>query len=103
MPKANVTREAWLDIEVAQEVTLAKFGQRKLDEYNELIEEALGDILRNPSCGRILLPGAPHVRGKHIGKPGRRARHIVVYRATEDGNIDVLRFLHDAMDFGRHL
>ena len=47
MRKVNVTREAWLDIEDAQEATLAKFGQRKL--------------------------------------------------------IDVLRFLHDAMDFGRNI
>ena len=36
-------------------------------------------------------------------RPGRAARHIVFYRVSSAGVVQVVRFLHDSMDFDRHL
>jgi toxin ParE1/3/4 len=84
--------------------TLDQWGAAKYWEYRDLIiEEAYEEILADPECGRIRPQSRPNVRGYHIGKPGRRARHIVFYRVGASGEIEVVRFLHDAMDPGRHL
>jgi plasmid stabilization system protein ParE len=36
-----------------------------------------------------------------VSRQGKRGRHFVVFRQTEDLCIDVLRLLHDAMDLAR--
>ena len=47
-----------------------------------------------------ILPG---VRVLHVARHGKRGRHFLIFRASEDGQIDVLRVLHDSMDPARHL
>jgi|TARA_Y100000031_G_C8152375_1_gene352984 toxin ParE1/3/4 len=42
----------------------------------------------------------------HVARGGRKGRHFVMYRVeapTEPPVVDVLRLLHDSMDFTRHL
>jgi len=46
---------------------------------------------------------APGLRVLHAARFGRRARHLLLYRAGSDAVIDVLRILHDAMDIQRHV
>jgi toxin ParE1/3/4 len=43
------------------------------------------------------------LRTLHIGRRGRRARHLILFRVVPDGAVEVLRFLHDAMDLPRYL
>ena len=45
----------------------------------------------------------PDVWVRPIRKPGQHARHVLIYRVTTDGTIDIARLLHDAMDIERHL
>ena len=103
MPSIRVTLQAEEDILVVLSHALQEWGPTKYWEYRHLIEETYGDILADPSCGRVNVPARPGVQGRHIRKPGRRARHIVFYKARNNGDIEVVRFLHDAMDFERHL
>jgi plasmid stabilization system protein ParE len=39
----------------------------------------------------------------HVRQPGRSARHVLFYRIGPTGTVQVVRFLHDAMDFDQHL
>jgi toxin ParE1/3/4 len=41
----------------------------------------------------------------HVTRRGRKGRHVVLFRMEDMKNnvIEVLRILHDAMDFARHL
>jgi len=45
----------------------------------------------------------PDARVFPISRPGRRARHVFVYRPAGEGVIEVARFLYDAADLPRHL
>jgi len=103
MPKLIITRAAWEDIRNVKRFTRHAYGDGKVLEYEDLIEEAYRDIMTNPTMGRLMLQDLPEVRGWPIAKPGRRARHIVFYRVNQGGDLEIVRFLHDAMDFKRHL
>lgn len=39
----------------------------------------------------------------HVARRNRRGRHFILFRATEAGQIQVVRILHDAMDLARHI
>ncbi len=103
MPSIRVTPQADEDILVVLKHTLQEWGPIKYWEYRHLIGETCSDILADPSCGRVKVPARSGVQGRHIRKPGRRLRHIVSYKARNNGDIEVVRFLHDAMDLERHL
>jgi toxin ParE1/3/4 len=70
--------------------------------YRDLIREALKSIAADPKCGK--LRGArPGILSHHIKLPGRNARHVVFYRISRDGAVEIVRVLHDTMDFDQHL
>jgi len=46
---------------------------------------------------------SPGLRTLDVARRGRRGRHFLLYRATADLEIEILRILHDAMELRRHL
>lgn len=76
-------------------------GQREL--YRSLIEKALAEMLEDPilPASRARDEIGAGARSLHIGRRGRPARHFLVYRLTPEGDIQVMRMLHDAMDLSR--
>jgi plasmid stabilization system protein ParE len=103
MPTIILSPRAETDIEQVLSHTHQQWGTSKYLEYCDLIQEAYEDILANPTCGRVYVPKLVGIRGYAIEKPGRNARHIVFYRVTPGGDIEVVRFLYDAMDHQRHI
>jgi toxin ParE1/3/4 len=101
--KLRISRQAWNDLLDVKAYTLEQYGWGQLEEYESLIEEALERIVGDPASGKERTELQPGVRSRHIGQPGRRARHSFFYRVSSDGAVEVIRFLHDAMDFVRHL
>jgi len=78
------------------------WGLAQARAYRDLIREALKSIAADPKCGKVR--GArPGILSHHIKLPGRNARHVVFYRISRDGAVEIVRFLHDSMDFDRHL
>ena len=43
------------------------------------------------------------LRSLHVARRGRRGRHFILYRASSGTTVEVIRILHDAMDFPRNL
>jgi toxin ParE1/3/4 len=74
--------------------TLASWGESQLAKYSASINDALNLILRNPSAGRPSVKPNPKVFPVN--------HHRIFYR-TIDGNIYVVRILHERMDTLRHL
>ena len=93
------------DISQALNWTLENFGRKKHDQYLELVRLALNDIATNPTGERTKERPELHAEARtlHIGRPGKRARHLFLYRMNTNRSIDVGRFLHDAMELSRHL
>ena len=103
MAKLRLALQAQVDISEVRSYTEQKFGALKLQEYDELIESALEVLAENPRIGRQ----RPEIRSGawtyHISKPGKKARHLFIYRINNDSIVEVARFLHDSMDLVRHL
>jgi toxin ParE1/3/4 len=83
--------------------TKERWGIAKAREYRELIREALDAIAANPECGTLRHSVRHEIRGYHIKQRHRNARHIVFYRIGPQDTVQIVRFLHDSMDFNRRL
>lgn len=103
MAKVRISRQAWNDLLDVKAYTLERFGFAQLEEYESLIEEALERIASDPASGRLRPELQAGVRSHHIGQYRRHARHLFFYRVGADGVVEVIRFLHDAMDFARYV
>jgi toxin ParE1/3/4 len=91
------------DIVEVLEYTKERWGVDQAREYAELIRDALVAIASDPQRGNPRDDIRPGVRALHISQRGRPARHILFYRTNATGTVEVIRFLHDAMDFRQHL
>jgi toxin ParE1/3/4 len=83
--------------------TRERWGEGQAHAYGEIIREALVAIIHDPRCGKPCDDVRAGILAYHISQCGRRARHVVFYRVRADGVVEVVRLLHDAMDFERHL
>jgi toxin ParE1/3/4 len=81
------------------------WGSEQREKYRWLIENALTELLEHPQhpASRARDEVRPGIRTLHIGRRGRPARHFVVYRATPDGDIQVVRLLRDATELSKAL
>jgi toxin ParE1/3/4 len=86
------------DVEHVLLYTAKTFGMRKYVEYAALIEEALEALADNPEAGRKRPDIHPEAWTLHIAKPGRRARHLLLYRVAQDGTAVIHGLFYDAMD-----
>ena len=92
---------------------LASFSAVGRKRYEALVQTALTDLLANP--GRIGVRQrndiGEGIRTYHLSTSRKRTktalpvgnpRHLVFFR-VKDNMLQILRFLHDSMDFARHI
>lgn len=91
------------DIADVLRYTRERWGDDQAVKYRELIRRALQAIGTDPECGTRRFTTLPGVLAYHIARPGQKARHLFFYRVAPGGEIEIIRFLHDSMDFVRHL
>jgi toxin ParE1/3/4 len=100
MTRVILSPRARRDLAEVFTYTRDRWGAPKAREYAELTRQALVAIAKDPRCGKPREDIRPGVLAFHITRP---ARHILFYRIDATGTVEVIRFLHDAMDFARHL
>ena len=95
MPEYILASKADSDLEEIWDYTDEKWGRNQARIYLTQLENRMMALAHHPTAGqqRYDLPGTP--MSYHEG------RHVIFYRPAEKG-IEVLRVLHDAMDFSRH-
>ena len=76
--------------------TANKWGADQAERYLRRIAEAVELIAETPTLGR----NCDHVREGYLKYPV--GSHVLFYRAIDD-SVDVVRILHQRMDFDRHL
>ncbi|MCB9865426.1 MAG: type II toxin-antitoxin system RelE/ParE family toxin [Phycisphaerales bacterium] len=93
------------DIQDALQHTWRQFGARKYGDYVLLIREALDLIATDPDGVRCRRRPEIHAQARtlHLRRPGRAARHFLLFRLTDDGTVEVARMLYDGMELSRHL
>lgn len=103
MARLIFLEEAEQDLDEITTTTQDRWGDKQAQQYRALILDATKKIARNPRIGQSRSYVRPGVFAFHTRRHGRRGRHIIFYRITLSGTIEVLRILHEARDFVRHL
>jgi toxin ParE1/3/4 len=101
----TLTPRAERDADAAIAESDRLFGETQAKRYAALIDQAIAEIAENPRSARST--GHPElgvdVRTLRIARRGQRASHVIVFRVPADGAIEILRVLHDRMDFPSQL
>jgi plasmid stabilization system protein ParE len=102
--KLRFNNRAVVDMDEVLAHTRDEFGDRQYENYHGLIRDALAAIADDPDRPPAVKRDELHddARTFHISRRGKHARHFFLYRVRGEV-ITVGRFLHDAMDLGRHL
>lgn len=88
--------EAHSDLEEIWDYTVEKWDEEQAERYLRLINRSFDELSKKPTLGRACDFIRAGYRKHLVG------RHVVFYRTMGEG-IDVVRILHQAMDFDRHL
>lgn len=85
--------------------TVENFGARQAEAYAETLSLAIEALHDGPDVLGCVVRAeiGPGLRTLHVARQGRKGRHFVVFSVSPEQTIDVLRVLHDSMDFSRHL
>ncbi len=90
------TRAAERDIEEIYRYGLIQFGEMQADRYAQGMGECFDLICGNPGIGRLDTRITPAVRRFEFKS------HVIFYDIEQDA-IRIVRVLHGAADFVRHL
>ena len=97
MGKYKLTVEATEDLYNIWEYTVNTWSEKQADTYYSKLKSAFEEIASNP-----LTKGKPY---DHI-LPGLRAfhveKHLIFFHPQYEGNVLIIRILHESMDFIRH-
>ena len=91
-----ISPRAQADIEEIWDYTVGRWNDNQAVRYIRAIQEAIETIAADPARGRSCEQVRAGYRKYAVGS------HVIFYRGSADG-IDVVRVLHQRMDFERHL
>lgn len=99
----RLSRAAEADFEEIIAWTVEQFGERQALVYANTLSAAIDALHLGPTVAGV--KQRPEIGSGictlHVAREGKRGRHFVLFRVSGDhdrATIDVLRFLHDAMD-----
>jgi len=101
--------EAQADFARILKYTADSFGRKQAAVYKTTLTAALAALHDGPEIrGSVARDEIrPGLRTLHVARRGRRGRHFVMFRVVSDPAggelIEVVRILHDAMDFAQHI
>lgn len=101
----RLARQAEQDIADILLWTAEQFSPQQVEVYADTLVLALEALFDGPEVIGAerrddILAG---IFVLHVARQGRRGRHFIVFRPSEDRYSDVLRVLHDSMDLARHV
>jgi toxin ParE1/3/4 len=103
------------DIQAILAHSQERFGEQARLRYEALIVQAILDIAEDPevtgSASRAEIAESARTyhlyysRNRVASPPGgvKRPRHVLLYRITVAGDVEIGRVLHDSMELERHL
>jgi len=95
MKKFTISPKARADLRDISRYTDKNWGRQQRFNYIKQLQDRFSYLAEKPHMGRK--------RNEIIGSPYsyHEGRHMIFYLTTAEG-IEILRVLHDAMDFPRH-
>jgi toxin ParE1/3/4 len=85
--------------------TAERFGDRQARRYSDGITRAIASLAGGPyQLGNHVCVDLPvGLRILTIARGAVRARHVLIYRSSADGTVEIVRILHQSMDIVRRL
>ncbi len=101
--RIRLASAAETDFDQILQWTAERFGKDQAHVYTQTLLAALDALKEGPTLSGVKTREelSKGILTLHAARLGRKARHLIVFRAVSgrDGNvIQVLRILHDAMD-----
>ncbi|HWB26076.1 MAG TPA: type II toxin-antitoxin system RelE/ParE family toxin [Chitinophagaceae bacterium] len=93
MAKYFLTNKAVEDLSGIWEYTYDVWSERQADKYYGLLMSTCTELAENPEMGKAYSQVGKGILGFHV------SRHIIFYQVRVPGEIDVIRILHERMDF----
>ena len=97
MSRYLLSPAAQADLEQIWDYTNDRWGIYQAEEYLRGLQRAIERAAANPRIGRPCDEIRPGYRRLAAGS------HLLFYRVTAEGIVDVVRVLHQRMDVDRHL
>jgi toxin ParE1/3/4 len=97
MKQLTLTPAALADLEEVWHYTAERWSDEQAERYTGAIANACQDIADQRRTGRSIDDIRRGYFKLAIGK------HLVIYRLTSDGAVDIVRILHQRMDVVDHL
>lgn len=98
MAKYHLTKKAVQDLDKVWAYTLKTWSEKKADEYYSSLVETYAAIAKKPCCfdkEYVEIHPGLYCRNCH--------KHLVFYRLVENGDIEIVRILHERMDIASKL
>lgn len=97
MSRFVLSPAAQADLEDIWDYTCEQWNAEQAEEYLRVLQRAIERAVADPRIGRAIDEVRPGYRQLPAGS------HLLFYRLTGEGVVDVVRVLHQRMDVGRHL
>lgn len=98
MAKLRFSNKAVEDLTSIWNYTFRTWSERQADEYYEMLISACGKtLIENLFPARLYNEVAPDLYGIKAG------RHLIFFKRMADGDVLIVRILHERMDIKRHL
>jgi toxin ParE1/3/4 len=101
----NLSAAAELDFANILDWTTDNFGVQQSQIYRGALVQTIKELAAGPDVvgSKALDEIVRGLRTLHIARRGRRGSHFLIYRATAERTIEIVRILHDKMDIQRHV
>jgi toxin ParE1/3/4 len=96
MSRYALTPRAQADLEDIWNYTVARWGADQAEKYLRRLAEAMANVAADPERGRACDDARAGYSKYAVGA------HVLFYRKAPKG-VEVVRILHQRMDFQRHL
>jgi len=82
-----------------------RFGARQAEIYSGTLRAAFEALSKSltPSGARARKEVCAGYYSLHVARARRPGRHLLLYRKRDEGEIVIVRILHDSMDIARHV
>ena len=97
MPRFFLTLEAQADFDGIGSYTANRWGLRQAEKYLTDLDDTFHQLAKESGLGRDRHDLRPELLAYPCNK------HMLFFRRDAVGNVQVLRILHQSMDFERHL
>jgi len=97
MSKYRLSKKAIIDLKNIWDYTYDKWSEYQSDIYYHMLIESFDKVSKNPKSGKKYSMIIDDLKGYKAGS------HIIFYRETKEGLIEILRILHEQMDLKKRM